>query len=417
VLAGACVLACVCAAWFSVRAGLARLFAESVPGLLRAGRGAEAVRLAGEAARFNASDPEARLALARALAEGGEAGAALDGAERAAALRPRYYLSWLRLGRARELSGDTAGGEAAYREAVRLAPFYAEPRWQLGNLLLRAGRAEEAFAEVRLAAASRPALFGYTAETAWRVYGGDARAVAAVVAPQTPAARSALARFFARRGRAAEAVEQFRAGGREAGDAERRALVKELIEARAFREAHAVWSGGEASAGGAGEFADGGFEGRATVSVEGFGWQFARDLAGVRASLDVTEPRAGARSLLLEFEGAPDAGARLAAQLVVVEPGARYRLTFAARAAALVSGGPPFVAVLEAAGGGRTLAASKPLPRDAGWETYELEFDAPEGGAVYVVVRRQPCASAPCPVYGRAWFDEFELRIRGRPAR
>jgi hypothetical protein len=130
----------------------------------------------------------------------------------------------------------------------------------------------------------------------------------------------------------------------------------------------------------------------------------------VRASLDVTEPRAGARSLLLEFGGASDALARLAAQLVVVEPGARYRLTFAARAESLVSGGPPAVLVLDAGAAGRGLAASKPLPRDGGWEEYELEFDAPEEGAVHLIIRRQPCAPGPCPAFGRAWFDEFSIR-------
>lgn len=404
-LAGACLLACGWAAWSSARAGLARLFAESAPGLLRAGRAGEAERLARQAVRLGGSDPEARLALARVLAEGGDPGGAVEESERAAALRPRYYLSWLRLGRAREQAGDLRGGEEAYRAAVRLAPFYAAPRWQLGNLLLRAGRPAEAFAELRAAAASRPGLYGYTAETAWRVYGGDARAVAEAVAPRTPAAHAALARFFARRGRPAEAVEQFRAAGRvEAG--ERQSLVEELVNARAYREAHAVWSGAD----GAAALADGGFEGGAGAApAGGFGWQFARDLEGVRASLDVTGPRQGSRSLLVEFAGAPGADARLAAQLAFVEPGARHRLTFAARASSLVTGGPVAVFVFDAAKEGRALAVARPLPRDGDWEEYAVEFDAPAEGGVRVVVRRQPCPAAPCPVYGRAWFDDFQI--------
>jgi Tfp pilus assembly protein PilF len=409
-LAGVCFVAAVWAAVYASRAGGARLLAESAPGLLRVGRGEEAARLAEGAVRWNASDPEARQALARALSESGETGAAVEEFERAAALRPRYYLSWLRLGRARAQAGDARGGEEAYREAVRLAPFYAEPRWQLGNLLLRAGRSEEAFAELRLAAASRPALYGYTAETAWRVYGGDAPSVARAVAPRTPAAHMALARFFARRGRAAEAVAQFRAAGLQIDAGERSALIEELASAGAFKEAHAVWSDGSGVS--AGELADGGFEGRGPSAAGGFGWQFARGAEGVRASLDVTEPRAGARSLLLEFGGAPDANARLAAQLVTVEPGARYRLSYAARAASLVTGGPVVVAVHAPTPDARALAVSPPLARDAGWEAREVEFEAPPEGAVRVVVRRQPCPAAPCPVYGRAWFDQFTLQKR-----
>src|SRR4051812_31625580 len=60
---------------------------------------------------------------------------------------PNDYRFWLDLGRAREEAGDRAGGEKALRRAVELAPNYALPRWHLGNLLLRAGREEEAFAE------------------------------------------------------------------------------------------------------------------------------------------------------------------------------------------------------------------------------------------------------------------------------
>lgn len=410
--AAACFVACCWAAWFSVRAGLSRLFSESAPGLLRAGRGDEAARLADAALRLNASDPEARGARACVLAERGDAAGAVDESARAAGLRPRYYLSWLRLGRARAQAGDAEGAAAAYRESVRLAPFYAEPRWQLGNLLLRAGRADEAFGELRQAAASRPALFGYTAELAWSVYGGDVRAVSAAVAPQTPGARTTLALFYAKRGRGVEAVELFRAGGREVSEESRRALVAGLLAAREFHAAREVWADGVGETGdpgGVGVLVDGGFEGRA--AGPGFGWQFARDLQGVRASLDVSNPRAGAHSLMLEFAGAPDANARLAAQLALVEPGARYRLTFAARAEALASGGPPVAAVLGAGAEGRVLALSEALPRDGGWEAYELEFDAPAGeGAVFVSIRRQPCAAAPCPVFGRAWFDEFALR-------
>jgi hypothetical protein len=98
----------------------------------------------------------------------------------------------------------------------------------------------------------------------------------------------------------------------------------------------------------------------------------------------------------------------------LVEPGGRYRLGYAARTEALVSGGPPAVFVLDAgaAGGdGRVLAQAEPPPRDSGgWKTYGLEFDAPnEAGAVRVVVRRLTCAAAPCPVFGRVWLDDFSL--------
>lgn len=412
--AAGCFALCCAAAWLFARAGLSRLLSESAPALRFAGLRQEAARLAEEAVRLAPLDPEARRARALSLAEAGDWRGAVEESEAEARLRPGYYLSWLHLGRAREQAGDAVGAAAAYREAARLAPAYAEARWRLGNMLLRGGRYEEAFAELRPAAASRPALFPYTVELAWRVYGEDARAVAEAVGPSSDAARLALARFFAKRGRGAEAVEQFRAAARGAGEEERRALVAELVTAEKFREAYEVWSEGEGGGarGGVGSLVDGGFESRGNLAGPGFGWRVARDVAAAAASLDVTGPRGGASSLLLAFEGSPDVNARLASQLVLVEPGARYRLTFAARAQELVTGGPPLVAVSEASGAGRELARSEALPRDTGgWREYAVEFEAPAGaGAVSVVIRRQPCPAGPCPVFGRAWFDEFTLR-------
>src|ERR1041385_3346272 len=61
--------------------------------------------------------------------------------------RPDDYALWLSLARALELNGDSESAIAAARQAIPLAPAYAQPHYQLGNLLLRAGRTAEAFAE------------------------------------------------------------------------------------------------------------------------------------------------------------------------------------------------------------------------------------------------------------------------------
>lgn len=398
---------CCAAAWTAGRAALGRVLAETAPGLRRTEFGGETLRLAERAVAFSSSDPETHHALAVALAIEGDEGGAVKELERAAGLRPSHYLVWLRLGRGRERAGDVEGAVAAYREAVRLAPAYAAPRWQLGNTLLRAGRLDEAFAELRTAAASRPSLFGYTIELAWRAYDEDARAVVAALRPETPRERVMLARFFSKRGRAREAVEQVRAGVGEVSEEERGALVAEMIAARQFREAYEVWSGKSDVTG---VLIDGGFEER-SASGAGFGWEFERRAEVFAASLDVTGPRDGARSLLLEFKGDPRRELRLASQVVLVEPGRRYRLAFAARTSGLVSGGPPAVFVLDAGEGERVLAQSESLTRDGeGWKSYEVEFTAPEGAtAVRVVVRRVPCAAVPCPIFGRLWLDDFKM--------
>ena len=110
--------------------------------------------------------------------------------EEAVRLSPNDYRFWLDLGLTREELGDRAGGEKALRRAVELAPFYANPHWYLGNLLLRAGRGDEAFAELRRAAEAdaklRPQLFN----AAWTVYGQNVDEIKKVVGDSAAADRA-----------------------------------------------------------------------------------------------------------------------------------------------------------------------------------------------------------------------------------
>jgi tetratricopeptide (TPR) repeat protein len=77
--------------------------------------------------------------------------AAIAEYEKAVSLSPNDYRFWMTLGTAQEQVGNTAQAELALKRAVALAPAYAYPRWYLGNLYLRNGRYDEAFAELRLA--------------------------------------------------------------------------------------------------------------------------------------------------------------------------------------------------------------------------------------------------------------------------
>ncbi|HEX8501814.1 MAG TPA: O-antigen ligase family protein [Pyrinomonadaceae bacterium] len=397
----------------AARAGVSRLLSENATRLRFTPYESRAVEVAEVAARLAPSDPEAYYALGVTRAQSGDADAARHAFEREAALRPDYYLTWLRLCRARERAGDGEGALDACRESVRLAPAYAEPRWQLGNALLRAGRIDEAFADLRRAAASRPQLFAYTIELAWRVTGGDAGATARAVAPRTASEGAALASFLSKRGEARAALEAIRAAGA-VDDAGRRALAAEMIAAGQYREAFAVWSGagvvGETDEAGGAFLIDGGFESQpGGGDAPGFGWRFAGRVNGARVSLDASDARGGARTLLISFEGSPDITARFVSQLLLTEPRARYRLSFVARTEELISGGPPVVSVLTPAGD-RVLSETPPLPRDTdGWRDYSVEFVA-AGEATLVAVRRLGCVEQTCPVFGRLWLDDFSLR-------
>ncbi len=91
--------------------------------------------------------------------------------QRAVALRPADYSLWLQLGLLRDQLGETDTALAAFNEAVRLAPSYAQPRWLRGNFLLRAGQYNSAFKDLSEAASSNPELL--SAFEMWKVAQND----------------------------------------------------------------------------------------------------------------------------------------------------------------------------------------------------------------------------------------------------
>jgi tetratricopeptide (TPR) repeat protein len=388
-------------AWAALRAGASRMISDY------AGR-VGAKEAADASVELAPSDPEARYVRANVRADAGDYAGAARAYEEALSLRPRDYVIWVELGKAREEAGDTSGALEAFRRAVSLAPFYARPRWQLGNALLRAGAGAEAGAELRRAAESDPRLYPNLIQTLWHASGRDPRALVRDAHPLTPDETLAVARFLIKEGEPDEGLRLLRESGAQLTEESRRALVTDLIAAERFADAHGVWSGGR---GAIGSLADGGFEEGARSDEWGFGWRFARDAQNVKLSLDSDAPREGARSLKVEYAGNSEPAQPAVSRLVAVEPGARYRLTFSARTKELVTGGPPFVEIVSAAKTAEALAAAAPLPASTdGWRDFALEFNAPAAGAVRVALRRQPCASSPCPAFGGVWLDAFELR-------
>ena len=407
VVVRACVAALAAAglvwcAWATLTAGASRMISDY------------AVRARAPAAAFAASqltpsDPETHYALAGALADSGDPAGAARAYTVAAALRPRDYVIHLELGKVKDEAGDAEGALAEFREAARLAPFYAQPRWQLGNALLRAGRRDEAVEELRRAAESDPALYPNFLQTLWYAGGRDPRALASAARPRTPEETLNAVRFLIRNGAAGEGVRLLRETPAPPPEESKRALVKDLLTAGDYADAYDIWSGGRGA--GRGAVADGGFEAEARTDDEGFGWRFAQGGAGVRLSLDADSPRQGARSLRVEFNGNSDPSAAPVSQLVLVEPGARYRLSFSARTKELVTGGLPFVQVSTATKG-EALASSPTLaPGTSDWRDYSVEFNSPPAvEAVLLSLRRQPCTSSPCPAFGSVWLDAFELK-------
>lgn len=330
--------------------------------------------------------------------------------ELAVSLRPHDYYFWQELGMTREQLGDQNGALFALNEAVRLAPYYAQPRWQRGNFLYRKGDYDQAFADLRQAAASNPDFLPALIDLAWGTARKDARVTEQILQIQTNKGQFDLALFFAQHGKPDEAVAHFHAAGTISAQ-DRRDLVKELILSHSIGEAYDVWSNRAAGAPSSnGSVFDGGFEGSLNRDEAGFGWRLAGVQPGLSLSLDGNQPQSGVRSLRVDFTGHAVPAAELISQLIPVEATVHYKLNFAARTHEIVTGGPLLV-VIKDANDRQILGRSTRLPADTnGWQMYRVEFaTGSTSRAVVISLQREDCTSSPCPIFGSLNLDSFSL--------
>jgi O-antigen ligase len=404
----ASLLFCAIAIRETARAGLSRWYSMS-------NEREYSLASAEQAVRLSPSDPSARFFHAHLLSLKSSNRESLEEFERAVALRPRDHPLWTNLGSAREQEDDLLGAVAAYQEAVRLAPYYPQPRWRLGKALLRAGQHEQAFVELSRVTANNPEFLPEMLNLLWDALDGDAAVIIKVVSPQSTATQLALARLFRGHGKIDEAIALLRQAG-SVGDAERRELTAELISVKRFQEAYELWSSGRADhrvkgVDGSELITDGNFEGDVDLTEPGFGWQVTSNREGLLVSQDAKEPRAGSRSLRLDFKGELPVQSPLISQLVFVKANARYQLTFAARTQELLTTGAPTVALTDA-NSGQTLGQSTPLSHgSSGWQDYTVEFVTNKTTSVVMIaVQRRNCVRRPCLIFGRVWLDNFSLQ-------
>ena len=387
----------------AARSGLASLFATA------AGQSNQ-IETANSALKLNASNPDAHYVRATIL-QASDLPTAIKDYRDAASIRPDDYVLWLSLARACELNGEAAAAIAAARQAIPLAPAYAEPHYQLGNILLRAGQTDEGFRELQLAAASNPTLLPGIIDLAWSFSGKDPNVLLRSINPRNASDYLELARYFRQRKEPALAVNMYAAAGDLARN-ERKSYIYELVVAKKFTEAASLWKQGHPNASDPSSLFDGGFEEESDLSEPGFGWRVGERFEGFALSLDPTNPRAGRTSLKIEFSGHSDPMSAILSQLVLVKPQTNYRLHFAVRSEGLVSGGAPLL-ILTDATNEKVLSASEQFPNSTdGWRDYSIDFATEQGTVALQITLRRTCPSSPCPIFGRLWLDDFSLEPR-----
>jgi len=382
----------------AVRIGFSRL-------LTRYAIAANSLLAADQAVQLTPADPEAHRARALVLNRLRRAAEAEASLERATTLRDGHEDLWIELGNTREELGDYEGALAAFDRAVHSAPYYAHTHWQRGNLLLRLGRYEAAFADLRQAAASNRKYFPILIDLAWGLTDGDAGKMESLLELQDDNERLAIARFLASKGKGADVVDQIGLLTTPLSDENRDELMRLLSAARSSSGLAGLWTGSKKVE----EIRNGGFEEPLLLNNSPLAWVVLQDPDRPKLAVNVSEKFSGQRSLQVSLDGEWDAGATLLSQTIFVQPGVAYRLSFALKTKDLVTGGSPQIVLTDTAND-RILGKSEPFPRTTeSWKTMSVDFTAP-ADVVVIRLARENCASSPCPIFGMAWLDDFSLQ-------
>jgi len=353
------------------------------------------------------ADAEVHRARARVMNRLKNPAEARKSFEVASSLRYRDDYLWLELGSTRDELGDAPAALAAFEQAVRWAPHYAHTLWQRGNLKLRMGRYDEAFADLRAAAASKKTLMPSLIDMTWGLTRGNPNTAEQLLQINNDSDRLAFAKFLARKGRGKECLEQLRLIATPLSEENRRAMVQQLIAAKAFHDAFALWRTDSTPKSPVIE--NGGFEEPVELpgTDQGFGWYIVGK-PEPKIVRDGSEKLSGRTSLLLGFNGEWKAPADTILQRIVVEPQRRYRISFGVRTKELVTGAPPALVVTDASSEQR-LGQSQPFPAPTNnWQTMSFEFDtAPATQAIVLAFTRVEGPCNPCPIFGEFWVDDF----------
>ena len=390
---GACLLLMQSAA----RIGFSRL-------LTRYAIGANSLAAADQAIQLTPSDAEAHRARATVLNRLHRPAEARASLETATSLRSQHATLWLELGDTREELGDPEGALAAFDQAVRYAPHYGETHWQRGNLLLRMGRYDEAFADLRRAVTSDRRFLPNLMDLAWGLSGGVVKRTEELIQVNNDQDRLEFARFLARKGEGSEALKQLDLMNATISGDNWEDMVQLLVAAKSFREAFALWKGGGPSEG----LVNGMFEDAIVLDDCCFHWVISERYGKAKFALDVSEKFSGQKSLQVTFAGEWDSTVPVLSQTIVVEPEQRYRLNYAIKTKDLVTGGPLRI-VLTDARTDKILVQSETFPQSTGsWQQLNVVFATTPGAeAVNVNLMREKCESSPCPIFGTVWLDEF----------
>lgn len=321
-------------------------------------------------------------------------------------MSPHDFRWWVERGKALERAGRTEEAERHLQRAVELAPRYSSPRWHLGNFYLRSARLDKSLEHFAVAARADAQ---YREEILALIddFFGNPQVEFAKIVGDDPDLLVTLSKYHAVRGRFTESLSAW--NRLSALDKKRleifgMEIVQITYDRKGFLTASKILRDLGRETVTPGRLEDGGFEQNFRDAGEVFfGWRFStRDRVDVRA--DGRSSREGKRSLRISFDGTVQEFLGNASQILVVQPGSRYRLSYWLRGEGIRSAGLPRIQVIDL-GANESLVNGPAVKGSFDWTRQVLEFKVPSGvEGVLLTLNRESCG-ADCPIYGLLWLD------------
>lgn len=377
---------------------------------------AEQKEIAEVGTSFAPDDPQTHFVLAYLHEKGflpEEVEKSVSEYEKAAALSPNDYLLWLALGKARERNGDTQGAEQAFRRAVELAPNYADARWTLGNCLLRQGKSEEGFKEIRASASNSDKYVLPAISTAWSISDGDTAQIRKNLGDSAKLS-AYLSIFLLKQKRLDDAFNAWNGLSADEKSNVYKAQTEEiynlLFNAGKIRYAKIIRSAldGNQSSDVFGNITSGGFDSNIKQEkTDLFDWQIgagAQPLIG----FDDKIKHGGNMSLVIIFNSPNGQDFRTYSQIVAVEAGKTYRFKGFYKAELKTDATLNWEIVNSA--DNSVISSTDAIAANADWTSFESTFTVPQNSeAVIIRLARVKCHTATCPISGKVWFDDFSI--------
>ena len=363
------------------------------------------------------NDPQTHFSAARLFEKTFDAGdleRSLHEYEMAVALSPNHFMSWVALGKARNLNGDTDGALAAYKRALDLAPNYAAVQWAYGNALIRNGQTETGFPLIAKAAASNSEYAQPAVLTALQLFAGDTEQVLQNLG-NTDITNMALANVLAGQGNLDAAFNSWsRLSSVDNSKAKKlgESLIEKFAAAKRFRLAAQVASvlqpnEGERPA--IGQLTNGGFENGVKMrNATLFEWQIAE---GTQPEIGLSEgqPHNGKYCLLLMFRTFETAAFRSVSQTVAVAPGAEYEFEIYYQSDLKTSASLRWEIV--DAMTTVPITSTQPVTPVADWTPLNVRFKVPaDSDGIIIRLVREGCSGPSCPVNGNLLVDDIAIR-------